>query len=69
MIHPALDRLDSLSDFYAGFARAYDEMVVEVGRRMGVKNQMEGIMKRALADIDGLYERELPRSEFSCPRA
>lgn len=67
LIHPALDRLDSLSEFYAGFAKAYNEMVVEVGRRMGIKNQMEGIMKRALAEIDELYERELSKPN-SCAR-
>jgi len=63
LIHPALDRLASLSEFYAGFARAYDEMVVEVGRRMGVRNKMEGIMKRALAEIDELYEHDLQKRE------
>lgn len=61
LIHPALERLANLSDFYAGFARAYDEMLVEVGRRMGIRNKMESIMKRALAEIEELYEREWAR--------
>ncbi|RPB22261.1 hypothetical protein L211DRAFT_789118 [Terfezia boudieri ATCC MYA-4762] len=63
LIHPALDRLAALSDFYAGFARAYDEMVVEAGRRMGIKNKMEGIMKRALTEIEELYEYDAQKRE------
>lgn len=68
LIHPALDRLASLSDFYSGFARAYDEMVVEVGRRMGIRNKMETIMKRALAEIEELYERELTSVRYNNPK-
>ncbi|KAI5787039.1 autophagy-related protein 17 [Peziza echinospora] len=63
LIHPALDRLANLSDFYSGFARAYDEMVVEVGRRMGIRNKMESIMKNALAEIEELYEHDLQKRE------
>ncbi|KAF8473972.1 autophagy-related protein 17 [Kalaharituber pfeilii] len=63
LIHPALDRLASLSDFYAGFARAYDEMVVEVGRRLGIRNKMESIMKRALSEIEELYEHDAQQRE------
>jgi autophagy-related protein 17 len=60
-----LDELDQLNHFYSQFVSAYDAMVIEVGRRKGVKKRMQGIVAEATKKLDALWEEDvLEREEF-----
>ncbi|KAF3906273.1 hypothetical protein ABW20_dc0102767 [Dactylellina cionopaga] len=64
-----LDELQRLTDHYVLFGDAYDALLVEVGRRIAVQRQKDGIIQAALAKIDMLNEgdsseRERFRSEY-----
>ena len=51
-----LDELWQLGEFYDGFVGAYDEMILEVGRRRGVEARMETIVRDADTMLAELYD-------------
>lgn len=51
-----MDELESLREFYDNFLMAYDGMIIEIGRRRDVQNNMEAIAKEAMVKIDRLYQ-------------
>lgn len=60
-----LDELDQLNHFYSQFISAYDAMVIEVGRRKGVKKRMQGVVAEARRKLDALWEEDVvEREEF-----
>ena len=48
--------LEGLRLFYAGFLRAYDNLLVEIGRRKTLELKAEKITRDAMAKIQKLYE-------------
>ena len=60
-----LDELNQLDTFYSQFISAYDAMVLEVGRRQGVKKRMQGIVEEAMRKLDALWDEDVgEREEF-----
>jgi autophagy-related protein 17 len=58
-----LQELEGLTDFYAGFSDAYDELILEVQRRRQVRHSMEKIIKGALSELDALYQDDAARRD------
>jgi len=54
-----MEEVEVLADFNAGFAEAYDGLIIEAQRRRHVKNKMERIMKEALSHVQQLYQGSL----------
>ncbi|KAI9669587.1 MAG: autophagy protein 17 [Caeruleum heppii] len=55
--------LDAFTDTYDGFLRAYDGLVVEVGRRKDVQKKMEAVARDAVKKLDQLYQDDLAARE------
>jgi autophagy-related protein 17 len=50
-----MEEIESLTEFYSGFARGYDGLIVEVQRRRHSKREMDKIARHALSQIEKLY--------------
>ena len=55
--------LEGLRDFYQGFLRAYDELIVEVGRRRAVQLRMERLIQDAVVKARRLYDEDIAERE------
>ena len=55
--------LEGLRDFYQGFLRAYDELIVEVGRRRAVQLKMERLVQDAVTKTRRLYDEDMAERE------
>lgn len=53
-----LAELDGLREFFVAFRRAYDGLLLEVGRRLQTRRRMDRIAADARAAIERLYEAE-----------
>lgn len=58
-----LGELHALRDFFAGFLRAYDGLLLEVGRRKETRRRMDKIAEQARRQIESLYEGEIEERE------
>ncbi|KAL9024666.1 MAG: hypothetical protein Q9196_006345 [Gyalolechia fulgens] len=58
-----MDELSSLEDFYVGYLRAYDNLLVEIGRRQFMEQQMEKVLQDAARKLDVLYGEDRIRRE------
>lgn len=58
-IEERMEELESLSIFYDGFLLAYDNLLIEIGRRKSFELKMEKLAQEALAKIQSLYEDDL----------
>jgi autophagy-related protein 17 len=59
VLNEKMEGLEGLRDFYAGFADAYDGLIVEVQRRKRVKREMEKVIAGAMAELETLYQGTL----------
>jgi autophagy-related protein 17 len=55
-IEARMEDLDGLREFYEGFLKAYDGLIIEVGRRRGVQVRMEAIVQEAMAKVEQLHD-------------
>ncbi|KAL9067733.1 MAG: hypothetical protein Q9157_006716 [Trypethelium eluteriae] len=62
-IREKMDELDGLSEFYEGFLRAYDGLILEVARRKKVKEKMLRIAREAKSKIQKLYQDDVEERE------
>ena len=62
-IHEGMDELSSLEDFYVGYLGAYDNLLVEIGRRQFMEQQMEKVLQDAARRLDTLYEEDNEKRE------
>lgn len=62
-INERMDELSNLEDFYAGYIAAYDNLLVEIGRRQFMEQQMEKVLQDAARKLDVLYEEDRVRRE------
>ena len=62
-IDERLEELESLTQFYDDFLRAYDVLLIEVGRRKTVEEKMEKAMQDARAHLEKLYQDEAEERE------
>ncbi|KAL9009389.1 MAG: hypothetical protein Q9173_005577 [Seirophora scorigena] len=58
-----MGELSSLEDFYVGYLGAYDNLLVEIGRRQFMEQQMEKAVQDAMRKLDTLYEEDSARRE------
>lgn len=62
-INERMDELSNLEDFYLGYLGAYDHLLVEIGRRQFMEQQMEKVLQDAARKLDTLYEEDNTRRE------
>ncbi|KAG8165613.1 hypothetical protein KVR01_004165 [Diaporthe batatas] len=67
-ISARLGEMETLRDFYEGYASAYDSLILEVERRRAVEDRIRGVWRKAKEQADRLVEsdwrdREAFRSE------
>ena len=55
-IEERLEELEGLREFYLGFLRAYDNLLIEIGRRKIVKGKIEKVAQDAMTKIERLSE-------------
>jgi autophagy-related protein 17 len=55
-----MDEIESLTEFYSGFARGYDGLIVEVQRRRNSRREMDKIIRHALSQVERLYNGKFP---------
>jgi len=53
-----LEELESGREVYDGFLRAYDKLLIEVGRRKAMELEMDNVVQAARARLEKLYEDE-----------
>lgn len=62
-IEERLEELEGVRDFYEGFLRAYDNLLVEIGRRKALEMKTEKVVQDAMTRIDKLYEDDFEERE------
>ena len=62
-IEECMDELEGLRLFYDGFLRAYDNLLLEIGRRKALETRMEKVAQDAMAKIQKLYEDDFEERE------
>jgi autophagy-related protein 17 len=63
-----MDEIESLTEFYSGFARGYDGLIVEVQRRRNARREMEKVIRHALSQVERLYSGAFPLVAASEPK-
>lgn len=58
-IEERMEELEGLSIFYEGFLLAYDNLLIEIGRRKAFEHKMEKVAQDALTKIQNLYEDDV----------
>ena len=58
-----MEELEDLREFYDGFLKAYDNLIIEVGRRKTVEVKMTTILQDAVDKLDKLYNEEIMERE------
>jgi len=58
-IEARMDELEALRDFYDGFLRAYDKLIIEIGRRKTMESKISKVAQEAVAKIDKLYAEDV----------
>lgn len=62
-IDERLEELEGLTEFFHGFLRAYDNLLIEIGRRKDQELQVERVVQDARSRLDKLYEDEVEERE------
>lgn len=55
-IEERMEELEGLSIFYDGFLRAYDNLLIEIGRRKALEQKTEKVAQDAMTKIQAMYE-------------
>ena len=58
-----LDEMEGLTRFYDGFLRAYDNLLIEIGRRKTIEQKMEKEVQTVKARLEKLYEDDAEERE------
>ena len=59
-----LEELEELTKLCDGFLRAYDNLLIEIGRRKGQELEVEQVVREARARLDKQYEDEVEEREI-----
>ncbi|KAI4222023.1 MAG: hypothetical protein L6R36_006468 [Xanthoria steineri] len=62
-IDERMNELESLGEFYSGYLSAYDNLLVEIGRRQFMEQQMEKVLQDATRKLDTLHEEDSMKRE------
>ena len=54
-----MEELESLREFYDGFLSAYDNLIIEIGRRKTTEVRMKKVVQDSMAKMDKLFEEDL----------
>ena len=54
-----MEELESLREFYGGFLTAYDNLIIEIGRRKTTEMRMKKVVQDSVAKMNKLYEEDL----------
>ncbi|KAI4132010.1 MAG: hypothetical protein LQ347_002734 [Umbilicaria vellea] len=57
-IQERMDQLEGMREFYDGFLRAYDNLIIEIDRRKSMQGKMEKAVEDAMTKIEKLYEED-----------
>lgn len=57
-IDERMEELEGLREFYDGFLAAYDNLLIEIGRRKALEMKVEKVVQDALHKIEKLYEND-----------
>lgn len=63
-IDERLEELEGLTELYDGFLTAYDNLLIEIGRRKGQELEVEQVIQEARARLEKLYEDEVQEREI-----
>ncbi|MCJ1244496.1 autophagy protein 17 [Trapelia coarctata] len=58
-IEERMEELETVRDFYDGFLRAYDKLIIEIGRRKTMETKVAKVAQEAMAKIDRLYAEDV----------
>ncbi|MCJ1480704.1 autophagy protein 17 [Schaereria dolodes] len=58
-IEARMEELEGLREFYDGFLRAYDNLIIEIGRRKSMESKMDKVIQDAMAKVGQLYEEDV----------
>lgn len=62
-INELMEELENLENFYTGYVSAYDNLLVEIGRRQFMEQQMGKVLQEAMRKLDTLYEEDSAKRE------
>lgn len=62
-IDARLEELEGLTELYDGFLRAYDNLLIEIGRRKDQELEVEQVIQEARTRLEKLYEDEAEERE------
>ena len=62
-IEERMDELEELRLFYDGFLKAYDNLLIEIGRRKSLELKMDKVAQDAMVKIQKLYEDDVEERE------
>ena len=65
-VEERLAELEGLRLFYTGFLRAYDNLLVEIGRRRTLERQMDQVAQEAMARLRALRDDDVLEREQFC---
>ena len=57
-IQERMDELEGMREFYDGFLRAYDNLIIEIDRRKTMHGKMDKVIEDAMAKIERLHEED-----------
>lgn len=64
VIDERLEELEGLTELYDGFLRAYDNLLIEIGRRKDQELEVEQIVQEARTRLDKLHKDEVEEREI-----
>ncbi|KAL2047319.1 hypothetical protein N7G274_001340 [Stereocaulon virgatum] len=62
-IEERLEELDGIREFYDDFLRAYDNLLIEVGRRKALEMKMDKVVQEARSRLAKLYDDDVEERE------
>ena len=54
-----LEELDNAKGFYDGFLKAYDNLIIEIGRRKSIEDKIATVIKDATSKLEKLYQVDM----------
>ncbi|KAL8659282.1 MAG: hypothetical protein Q9202_007200 [Teloschistes flavicans] len=62
-INERMGELENLGNFYDGYVSAYDNLLVEIGRRQFMEQQMDNVLQDAMRKLEILYDEDNAKRE------
>jgi len=62
-IEERLEELEALREFYDGFLKAYDNLIIEIGRRKAMEEKMDKVVQEATLKLNKFHEDDIEERE------